>query len=453
MQKYVSDWQGVTWTQTTEPQFEDGTPTDTEVLTSDPEIPDNGKIELATVVEPANYYGTVNVNERAKDVYYQNGIIFAAVAKTNEGLCTADMSDPENPVNLDCIDVQGKGTGIVVSGNYAYVAVDSMRKGLAIVDVSDPANMVLVKSVDVRNAGIDIKMQGNHVFLAINASNSSMVVVNVANPNAPFIASVVNAGYVGTGIEVSGNYAYLSTPPNRLRTYDISNPNSPILKSTYSMPGVSAYGTGGTYKDGYLYWPTTYSNAGLLVLRLSDPTSPVKVGNYNLGNVAGMGTAINGNLLYVAVNAAHEGAKVYDISNPLSLSLVASIDINGKGQNIFATDSFVYFAVDTEDQGIAMVTTSGEGLAPSGNYISKIFDTGSANTDYRSISWLSSDPPGTTLTFQIRTADSEENIEEALFVGLDPLRLGQRYLQWKAYLTSDGNSSPSLEEVIIKYEQ
>ena len=84
------------------------------------------------------------------------------------------------------------------------------------------------------------------------------------------------------------------------------------------------------------------------------------------------------------------------------------------------------------------------------------------------IEWEHTDTPGGSVKFQIRTADSVSNLALATWVGsagtnatyyetsmteitLDPSANGTRYLQIKAFITSDGIETPTIESININY--
>lgn len=465
LQRYLTDWSGITWTQTTLTDFNGGATDDTIALESDLAIIDNGKVELDDTSSEITFFESANVQEHARDVYFENNIIYAAVGKATGGFCTIDATDPTDIDVLDCIDVGGKGNDVVVSGNYAYVANDKISKGLAIVNISNPSNLSITKTLNVGGEVTSVDKIGSYVYLSVNKSTGGFVVVNVSSPSTASVASTVNVGATATDIKASGNYAYLSLSNNNFKIYSISNPNSPSLQSTTNLGVV---GKGAAYESSYIYLGTSSASQGLKVINVADPAAPLVVDTYNLGKGVN-DVAISGDYLFLASDDAQGAATIYDKSDPLDLTYVDEIDVGGKGNGLFATDSYVFYAVDTANQGIGIISTATQILATAGAFASSVHDTGAEGYEIQSISWLSSDPPGTTLEFQIRTADSAANILNATYVGpdgtdqtyysttpdiieLDPLRTGQRFIQWKAYFVSDGNSTPSLEEVTIKYE-
>jgi type II secretory pathway pseudopilin PulG len=478
--QYLSDWEGTTWTQTTETEFDDGTLNNVSVAASGGSLADDGEITLASIVGDFSYLGSGNVGAHANDTFYANGILYAAVDKTNEGLCTVDVSDPMNPVELDCVDVDGKGLAVEVSGNYAYVGTDDWNDGLSIVNISDPDNLVFIRSLNLSDIVEDLVIEGGYLYAAVDHSSKSLTVVDLFNPSNPIIASTRHAYNAdGEAIEVNGNYAYVTNDDEELVIFDISNPYNP---DRLSRESIENDGLAITYKDSFVYIAVNDSNDGLEVVNVSDPYNPVSVANYDVGQT-GRGVAIVDDALLVAVNSTNNGAQIYDISNPSSLSLETTLDINGKGLKSFATDDYIYVAVDVNNQGVAIVSVGllgggGGGVEQSGDFISYILDTENTNNIYDSISWEANVPPGSTLGFQIRTADTIDNLignpgppefTEATFVGpdgtdatfyttspdsiaLDPSSTGNRYLQWKAFFDKGSSTSPTLYDVTIKYE-
>lgn len=113
------------------------------------------------------------------------------------------------------------------------------------------------------------------------------------------------------------------------------------------------------------------------------------------------------------------------------------------------------------------ITVSFYQYFPSGTLESEVYDS---NTfpHWKLLNWTATVPPGTELKFQLRTADSLEDINQQTFVGPNGSSetfyntSGQsiwegherdRFIQYKAYLsTSNTSVSPILEEVSITYE-
>lgn len=462
---YLTDWEGTSWFQTTQTHFNTGTATDTVVVATAPTINDNGGIELAvTSGEGFEFIDTVNVGEKANDVNFAGSTIYAAVEDSSDGFCSIDFTDPANATLIECIDVGDKAKAIAISGDYAFVMLEDSSDGFAVVDISDPTDMSVVTTLDVGDKGVDIEIQGNHAYVTVE-DDDSLVIVDIANPNSPFVTATANPDDKGSGITVAGNYAYLGTDADDLVIYDISNPNSPVELGSVHLGGDLL---GAVYKDSYLYISGDNNSTGLEVVNVANPNAPFITSSHSLNSRA-TDMDILGDLLYLSVEEEDDGLEVWDISDPLNPTRVQQIDVQGKGKGVHVTDSYVFIATETDNKGVAIITNGGSGFIDQGTFESQIHDTGSTTTTYRYISWLSTLPAGTTLNFQIRTADTEVNMASATYVGpdgtassyytaspgtivLDPSRSGQQFVQWQAYMTSDGNATPTLDEVTIRYE-
>lgn len=465
LQEYLADWEGTTWTQTTVADFAQGTTVNTQVLPSDSSvIADNGQITLATSLNQLSYSETINVLERAKGIFYQNDIIYVAVKREQGGLCTVDFQDPQNPILLDCADIDQKGNDVIVVGNIAYVGMDD-DDGLAIVDVANPTDLRVLAILETDDNVDALDIQGNHVYMAVKDNKKGLVIANVSNPNQPFVSARVSTGDNGTGINITGSMAYLLAD-NELRIYNIANVNNPALLGTLSLPDT---GEGVVVAGDYAYviGGPGVSNT-LHIVNVTDPQAPFLAANHDLG-ASGEAVAIQSGILYVAVNDNASGLRSFSLNDGLNITPRETVNIQGKGQDVFATEGFVFLAVDTAQQGVAVVKINSEELATGGEYLSKIHDSGANNTLYKSIGWLADNPPGTTLRLQLRSAALAEEIGNAVFVGpdgsinsyytqfpaeivLDPNRSGSRFLQWKAYFSGDGLSGAALEELTVKYE-
>jgi hypothetical protein len=97
-------------------------------------------------------------------------------------------------------------------------------------------------------------------------------------------------------------------------------------------------------------------------------------------------------------------------------------------------------------------------VATTASYQSSVRDLGSASPEVLSVQWTPRAPAGSTVSIRVRTcADSADCADQAWSEPLadpagSPLPItAQRYLQWRAEMTSDGDATPSLEALFIEY--
>lgn len=119
---------------------------------------------------------------------------------------------------------------------------------------------------------------------------------------------------------------------------------------------------------------------------------------------------------------------------------------------------------NTSVLGIGSITLTGPSYNTNGIYTSKSLDTG-FTANYTIIAWTSITPAGTTLSFQVRAADSIAALNAAAFSGpdgstddyytisgatLNETVNENQYIQYRAYLsTTDNAKTPELQEVTI----
>ena len=104
-----------------------------------------------------------------------------------------------------------------------------------------------------------------------------------------------------------------------------------------------------------------------------------------------------------------------------------------------------------------------------GTFESSNFNTRSGSSVFNYLDWTVDEPPATDVEFQFRTANSQNNLSSAIWVGpdgtsgsfytiqgttveIDPGASGIRWLQYKAYLSSDGTATPVLKDVTLDHE-
>ena len=186
---------------------------------------------------------------------------------------------------------------------YAYVANDYQANWsacpayydcaqLSVVDVTNPGSVKLASTTYYKltniggalnsgGAGNSIFYKNGLVYLGLTKSLSGpeFNIIDVHDPQHPIqVGSGINLDVDVNAITVVGNIAYLATSNDsgEVVSIDVSNPNTPILLSTYNAPGQLSAGYGRSLKmiGDRLYLGRSYvSNASELIVLDASSTS------------------------------------------------------------------------------------------------------------------------------------------------------------------------------------
>lgn len=293
--------------------------------------------------------------------------------------CSSSSNSPEEPNELEPIGwlslsgLLSDVTGYVdpaTNKEYAIVGYLSLGKGVSIVDVSDPANPVAVAGID-SIPGFDVKVWGNYLYTVNGGSNGLGSIVDISNPASPVVVGqfpsahnifISDNGYLFAS--VSGLKIYNLNPNpispqlvwqngdgghdaavigTRLfdfhgfggsvgagytNIFDIVNPEAPQFLGRITDPAIAYHHSGWTSEDGnYLFINDELSNHpsdDITVWDISDLGNPTKVGGYNDSLATVHNLYVIGDYAYVAYYAS--GFRIFDISDPLNMQVVAEYD-------------------------------------------------------------------------------------------------------------------------------
>ncbi len=299
----------------------------------------------------------------------------AYVADGTNGLCIIDISNPFSPKLLGYCDTPGYANDIVVRNNHAYIA-DS-EGGLQIINISSPSAPFVVGSWTNNNSdatGIAVDENETYAYLAYNSAG--LRIVDIGDKSKP---SEIGSCYL-TGnpyhITLSGSYAY--TVGNFFMCIvDVSDVSNPLETSnfnlSYNVNGIDVKGdfvyVCGNYQMSIIDASMTQNPSLITYSNLEDLGMNIVVsGPYayiaayreglcidniyllNEGNEVNsistndwsIGVSITNNNLYLADN--HSGIRIFDSSNPLSLTELSNYDTQGQARKVFVSGQYAYIA-------------------------------------------------------------------------------------------------------------
>lgn len=257
-----------------------------------------------------------------------------ALLGTEGGLAIYDCSTPSTPVLAGFVaGATSLWRDVKTNGRYAYVVTEGAG-GMQIVDLQDPYNPVLI-----RTWGTGLWRDAHNVFVDeaaatayVAGTNRGLVVLDVANPTNPvhvadYTANYVHDLYVANGkahlaaiyagryrildvsalpsmpslgsvvtprgfthnvwVDATGTIAATTDEATAgdVAFYDVSNPASIQLLSTWSSDGATVHNV---LLAGTRAHVSTYTK-GYACLDFSDPANPVLVGGYDTSLTKGSG--------------------------------------------------------------------------------------------------------------------------------------------------------------------
>jgi hypothetical protein len=230
------------------------------------------------------------------------------------GLGVCVLASPA--VAQDCPELIGQWPDddpnfVAVDEPYAYVGRVS-DSTFMVADISDPSSPEVVGSLDFTYNLSDITAAYGYVLVAAG----DFFVVDVSSPSLPHVEGSLGLLYTGE-IEVSGQYAYLTYFfPAGLHVVDMSVPSSPV------ETGLVEFSFDGSFTDvviageyAYLPWINQFGSpqSGLKVIDVHDPSAPFEAGSIDFSNDWIDGFAVHGGYAYVGTLDAF---RIIDVSTP-----------------------------------------------------------------------------------------------------------------------------------------
>jgi hypothetical protein len=207
------------------------------------------------------------------------------------GLRIIDVHDPVHPALLSGYDAPGESIVVREAGDWAYIAAGV--HGIQIVDLRNPLAPTLRGTYTTFGSVFDIQVSGAYAYAGtrMNEGFGAFQIFTLQNPANPVFQGSYNVTGFGTfgNMAIAGDYAYLASyvpyynVPGYLEIIDLSNPSTPTLRSTSSLPNriqnlqISDRYLSMAYTIGS---SPTYAFQDFLVLDISDPAAPLPLGSY-----------------------------------------------------------------------------------------------------------------------------------------------------------------------------
>ncbi|MDP8207532.1 MAG: T9SS type A sorting domain-containing protein [Candidatus Electryonea clarkiae] len=252
---------------------------------------------------------------------------FVYVATNTSGLSIVDISNPEEPIEINYIFDGDNVRGVEVSGDFAYLWVSG--EGLHIVDISDPTDPLQVGFLQHQLTG-EFCVDGDLVFVEIRVGNADYVVnvIDISDPENPEITGQValqQFNHVSWCITAEDEYAYLSCyyimeNESEIFVIDATDPEQPEISDSAIIDGWS--------KDIAVEGDFVYIGQqpdGIVVVDVSDPEDIEIVTEVRCPRGSVLLLEVENSILYILADA---GFSVMDFSDPLDAEQIASLQIS-----------------------------------------------------------------------------------------------------------------------------
>lgn len=337
----------------------------------------SGGLQLIDIHDPANpavlttitlatpgYPGGYAYPDEVTSVFIRDGRAYVT-SKFLPTLCcqsgtirVIDVRVPARPVILGALTSFDPTSSIVVAGDYAYVGCSRWLDNdttLRTVDIHDPAQLTFTSRITGEPLYGDNKVAvaGDTLYLA--DAEPDLVLYDISDPATPALQKTVSIPAVYQ-VLVSSSRLYLLSGQAGLLIYDITIPTEPRLLGRYS----GARGAVDMQVDGDTVVFAT--NVGIDVLDVGDPTQPLAVAHYPTAQAT---TAlVMSDALVLASTRANE-VDIFQLSTPAPITGTVDAGLPTFAPTSQLTVSFASSSL-SNSLDLTYATPIGEGILGNG---------------------------------------------------------------------------------------
>lgn len=393
---------------------------------------------------PPQQRGTINLNTKVNGVSVEDDategrFAYLATDDNSKELTVVDISNKTNPTEVASLNLgnQVNALDIFLSGSrnkkFTYVAKESSgstNRELYIVSVNTCFDVTGDNNVNFSDWAELLQHYGETGESTYDLNGDNIVSITDIQllfqrllescPHAP-VPNIVGTFEVGgggpnnnavRGVFVLGDTLYLATARNdkELIVVDVSNKTSPQEIGFFNT-GQNA-DANDVFVLGDKAYLATQNNPGanpeFYILNISDPvslSSSSPLGTYNVGDTTNA-VLTSGGLTYLATDINSKEFVVLNIAAPGSISELGSIDLpsgTSDANSLFKVGIFIFLATDDNTRELQILEAeAGTNFATEGTYESSTFDAGT-NAGFNRLTWTEQNPASTNIQFQIAT--------------------------------------------------
>lgn len=248
-----------------------------------------------------------NWHAQVLDVCVQGNYAYAAC--DYEGLRIIDISEPSSYREAAHLD-RGRIMAIAVDGQFAYIG--SSDDSLFVIDISTKSDPQVIAALGLPGFKFTIKIFGERIFVC---TSSGLKVLDVSNPSEPEM--VWNyTDFETHDIAVVNNMAYIACNYGKLRIFDISNIEVPVLSGV-----IGPENDDGVFSVG-IYGNNAVLACGWLGFRIYDLTTSLMVSQIDSLKFA-LWVKVSDEYAYLAYGYPECPLAIINIANPIAPQLTS----------------------------------------------------------------------------------------------------------------------------------
>ena len=230
-----------------------------------------------------------------------------------------------DPTSRELLDAEIVGNTLILPGNL---------QGIEFYDISDPQTPVHLDNLQIQGGGgggggntrcYYARGIGNVVYIT---THRGVAIINISNPSNPqhsgYISGTQGNQYILENMDISGDVLTVAAHADGVFFFDITDPTNPVWVSTLPVQNAWAVILNGNYS--YVADGET-----IKVLDVSNIQNPEEIYSWTTGNAV-KDLAISDGYLYAALGS--EGVSVYDLNNPESPEFLANHNTTGLATRI-----------------------------------------------------------------------------------------------------------------------
>lgn len=285
--------------------------------------------------ESPPFVATIETNGFMQHVAVRESDSIAFMTQYYEGLLTADVSDPTNPVTIGVTLFASSVDYIELSENLAIVILSDAS--VVILDATNPSSLVVLSSLQFSETVISATVSGSQLIIS---TYWSLEFYSIENPIQPVFEYSLDTPMDPSHSAVYGQYLYIANGSYGLQVVDLTG--VPAIINSVELDGFSRYVN---IHHGYAY---VASHASAHILDLDSPGDPQLVASVQTED-SWRSVALYDNILYLV---GYHNCDIYDVSVPEIPSYIGQTfslwnGVNCHGGDVYANADYVFLTGNT----------------------------------------------------------------------------------------------------------